>query len=150
MRLSKDDYYLGIAKAVCQRSTCLRRKYGAVIVNNKKGFDMIVGTGYNGSPRGSINCCDKKNCKRQDLNIPPGERYELCEAVHSEVNACQQAGDRAIGATLYLYGEEIDGSPINEVAPCALCSKIIKNSGIKRIVTSTHKFSELKFAYMVS
>lgn len=150
MRPSKDDYYLIIAKAVCLRSTCLRRRYGAVIVNNHKGFDMVVATGYNGSPRGAVNCCDKKTCLRQELNIPSGERYELCESCHAEANACQQAGDKAIGATLYLYGEEIDGTPIGKVAPCLACQKMIKNSGIGRIVTSTNKRLEFEYASLIS
>lgn len=150
MRPSKTDYYLGIAKAVAQRSTCLRRKYGSVVVKEKKGFDAIVGTGYNGSPRGSVNCCDKKSCFRQEMNIPHGERYESCESCHSEVNACMQAGERAIGSVLYLYGEEFDGSPVIDVKPCSLCSKIIKNAGIKKVITTTCKNPEIAYAHLLS
>ena len=78
-----DEYFIEIAKVVSSRSTCIRRRYGAVIVKDH----VIVSTGYNGAPRGSINCIDTNRCKRQELNIPSGERYELCEAVHAEQNA---------------------------------------------------------------
>src|SRR5271157_5682643 len=80
---AREDYFLEIAKVVASRSTCLRRRYGAVIVKD----NVIVSTGYNGAPRGSINCVDKGSCRRKELNVPAGERYELCEAVHAEQNA---------------------------------------------------------------
>lgn len=86
-RISKDDYYLGIARAVSMRSTCLRRQYGAVIVKN----DRIVSTGYNGAAIGEPNCCDVGRCWREMNNIPHGERYEECVAVHAEANAIIQA-----------------------------------------------------------
>ena len=82
-RLNKNQYYIDIARSVAMRSTCLRRKYGSIIVKD----DAIVSTGYNGAPRGAENCCDRGTCKREDLKVPHGERYELCEAVHSEANA---------------------------------------------------------------
>ena len=130
MRISKHEYYVGIAEAVSKRSTCIRRQYGAVIVNN----DVIVSTGYNGSARGEINCCDTGKCRREEMQIPSGERYELCEAVHAEQNAIINAGrEKTLGATLYLYGEE-NGKRI-DVVPCLICERMIDNAGIERIVT---------------
>ena len=129
-RPSKDEYYLGIAEAVLKRSTCLRRKYGAVIVNN----DQIVSTGYNGSARGEDNCCDTGECAREALNVPKGERYELCVAIHAEDNAIMNAGrERAKGSTLYIVGKEADGSYANP-NPCIMCRRKIINAGIKRVV----------------
>ena len=126
MRISKVDGYLEIARAVSKRSTCLRRQYGAIIVRN----DEILATGYNGSARGEINCCDSKECYRERNNIPHGEQYEKCVGVHAEMNAIMSAGrSKCIGSTLYLVGfenrEEI------EAKPCLICERLIKNSGIK-------------------
>lgn len=130
IRSSKDSYYLKIAKAVASRSTCLRRQYGAVIVSN----DVIISTGYNGSPRGDENCCDCGECWREAHNIPHGEQYEKCVAVHAEANAIINASRREmLGATLYLYGQS--GDDILEAEPCEICDKLIKNSGIKEIIT---------------
>ena len=95
-RISKPEYYLNIAKAVALRSTCIRRKYGAVIVKD----DRIIATGYNGSARGERNCCDTGECWREMNNIPHGERYEECVAVHAEDNAISQAGRETIGETV--------------------------------------------------
>jgi len=132
LRISKHEYYVGIAKAVSKRSTCIRRQYGAVIVNN----DVIVSTGYNGSARGAINCCDTGKCRREEMQIPSGERYELCEAVHAEQNAIINAGrEKTLGATIYLYGEE-NGKRIDAV-PCMICRRMIDNAGIERIVTES-------------
>lgn len=132
MRISKTEYYLNIAREVAQRSTCLRRKYGAIIVNN----DQIIATGYNGSPRGEVNCCDTGLCERQRLNINPGERYELCKSIHAEMNACLHAGrDRALGATLYLVGIDAQTGEQIPGEPCLMCSRIIKQCGIERVLT---------------
>jgi len=129
-RPSKDEYYLGIASEVCKRSTCLRRKYGAVIVKD----DTIVATGYNGSPRGESNCCDIGTCKRDELNVPKGERYELCVALHAEENAIMHAGrSKTIGATMYIFGLNFDNTLANP-APCLMCRRKIVNSGITRVV----------------
>lgn len=131
MRPSKREYYLEIASTVAKRSTCLRRQYGAVIVAN----DRIVATGYNGTPRGADNCCDVGTCKREDLGIAPGERYELCEAIHAEMNACLHAGrDACVGATLYLAGWQ-DGEPIKQPQPCAMCDRIIRQMGISGVIS---------------
>ena len=135
-RVSKTDYYLNIATEVARRGTCLRRNYGAVIVKN----DRIVATGYTGAPRGSLNCCDVGTCRRQELNIPSGERYELCRSVHAEMNAIISASQEELnGATLYLYGWEMkDGefsAPVLHAEPCMLCKRMIVNAGIVDVVS---------------
>ncbi len=127
-RPSKDKYYLGIAKAVCKRSTCLKRKYGCVIVNN----DEIIATGYNGNPRNMTNCCDIGKCLRLDKPHNSGD-YSDCHSVHAEQNAMLSASRREmIGATMYLYGEE-NGVEI-DARPCPICGRMIANSGIVKIV----------------
>lgn len=127
-RISKEEYYLGIAKAVSKRSTCLRRQYGAVLVKN----DEIISTGYNGSPRGVANCCDSMKCTREGHEHNDGD-YRECPAVHAEMNAVISAArTNAMGAVLYLYGEE-NGKPI-KAEPCPVCLRIIKNAGIDRFV----------------
>lgn len=127
-RISKREYYLNIARAVAQRSTCLRRQYGAVIVKN----DRIIATGYNGSARGEANCCDVGECWRQSQGVPHGEQYEKCVAIHAEDNAITQAGREAAGATLYLAGFE-NGEPI-EAKPCMMCARKIKNAQIAEVI----------------
>lgn len=131
-RISKEDYYLNIAKAVSLRSTCLRRKYGAVIVKN----DTIVSTGYNGAPRSTENCCDTGECLRKKLNIPSGERYELCRSVHAEQNAIISANRADMrGATLYLAGVDSDtGELIDTPDCCMMCKRVVINSGITTII----------------
>ncbi len=129
-RISKENYYLSIAAEVARRSTCLRRQYGAVIVKN----DEIVATGYNGAPRGDENCCDVGSCWRERNNIPHGEQYEKCVAVHAEQNAIISASRRdMLGSTLYLSGFEA-GRPIEDATPCLICARLIKNAGIARVV----------------
>ena len=131
MRPSKDKYYLEIASVVLKRGTCIRRNYGAVIVNN----DQIVGTGYTGAPRGEQNCCDKNTCLRNEAGAKPGERYELCNSVHAEMNAILSAGrERTIGATLYVAGKDAANNSVVSGKPCLLCSRMIINAGIARIV----------------
>lgn len=132
-RISKTDYYLGIARAVSLRSTCLRRRYGAVIVKN----DEIIATGYNGAPRGEQNCCDSGECYRQRMGIPHGEQYEKCVAVHAEQNAIISASrSEMIGATLYLYGWDVETGKSIDAAPCLICDRLIRNAGIADVVTS--------------
>lgn len=131
LRISKSEYYLNIAKAVAQRSTCIRRQYGAVIVKN----DEIIATGYNGSARGEENCCNIGTCWRERNNIPHGQQYEKCVAVHAEQNAIISAPrDKLIGSTIYIYGEE-NGKPI-EARPCEICHRMIINAGIENVVLS--------------
>ncbi|GBE31130.1 cytidine and deoxycytidylate deaminase zinc-binding region [bacterium BMS3Bbin05] len=129
-RPSWDEYFIEIAKVISSRSTCLRRRYGAVIEKDK----VIVSTGYNGAPRGSKNCVDKGTCRRKELNVPAGERYELCEAVHAEQNAIVNGSpDRMKDATIYIAGLENDNS-YAEGRPCLLCRRMICNARIKQIV----------------
>ena len=130
MRPDWDNYFIEIAKVVSSRATCLRRKYGAVIVKDR----VIISTGYNGSPRGIDNCIDTGKCTRQELNIPSGERYELCEAVHAEQNAIINAPpERRKGAVIYVAGFEEDGSFANG-KPCKLCDRMIRNAQILEVI----------------
>lgn len=134
-RRSKENYYLDIAETVLQRSTCLRRRYGAIIVLN----DEIISTGYNGAPRGRQNCVDLGTCTREKLNIPRGERYELCRSVHAEANAIISAARRdCIGATLYLTGRDANTDEVvPDATPCAMCRRLIINAGIRTVVCRT-------------
>lgn len=132
-RISKQEYYLGIAAEVARRSTCLRRQYGAVIVKN----DEIVATGYNGAPRGDENCCDVGECWREKNNIPHGEQYEKCVAVHAECNAIISASRmEMMGSTLYLFGYEGFDHPIDGPTPCLICTRLIKNAGIANVINN--------------
>lgn len=131
-RKDKVDYYLDIADAVQSRSTCIRRKFGAIIVRN----DEIISTGYNGAPRGRKNCVDLGYCARNKLNIPAGERYELCRSVHAEANAIISASrSEMIGGTLYLVGRDAQTNEIlSTTTPCAMCRRLIINAGIKQVI----------------
>lgn len=131
-RIDKINYYLDIAETVVERGTCLRRNFGAIIVKN----DEIISTGYVGAPRGRKNCCDLGYCTREKLNIPRGERYELCRSVHAEQNAIISASRRdMIDSTLYLVGKNYkDHSYVENANPCALCKRMIINSGIKEVI----------------
>ena len=131
-RTSKENYYLDIAQTVAERSTCLRRRYGAIIVKN----DVILSTGYNGAPRGRKNCCDLGQCMRDKLNIPRGERYELCRSVHSEQNAIIAASrEQMLGATLYMACiDPADGSLVPGTSSCMMCKRVILNAGIAKVV----------------
>ncbi len=131
-RIEKENYYLDIAQTVLERSTCLRRCYGAIIVQN----DEIVATGYNGAPRGRKNCSDLGYCMREKLQIPRGERYELCRSVHAEANAIISASRReCIGATIYLVGEDAaTGKILGDATSCSMCRRMIINAGIERVV----------------
>lgn len=132
-RPEKDVYYLNIARAASQRSTCLRRRYGAIIVNN----DEIISTGYNGTPRLQQNCSCVGYCYRQENNIPAGERYELCKSVHAEANACLSAARKdMIGGVLYLAGFDSEtGEEMTSATPCKMCMRFILNSGITHVVS---------------
>ena len=131
-RIEKENYYLDIAQTVLERSTCLRRCYGAIIVQN----DEIVATGYNGAPRGRKNCSDLGYCMREKLQIPRGERYELCRSVHAEANAIISASRReCIGATIYLVGKEAStGKILGDATWRSMCRRQIINAGIERVV----------------
>ncbi len=136
-RMSKENYYLDIADAVLERSTCMRRKYGAIIVRS----DEIISTGYNGAPRGRKNCSDLGYCTREAMQIPSGERYELCRSVHAEANAIISASRRdMIGATLYLVGRDAKtGELLHDTTSCSMCRRQIINSGIVKVVARTGK-----------
>ena len=131
-RIDKENYYLDIAETVLERSTCLRRCYGAIIVKN----DEIVSTGYNGAPRGRKNCLDLGYCTREAMNIPSGERYELCRSVHAEMNAIISAARRdTLGATLYMVCVAPEtGALIPGSTSCSMCRRLIINAGIQKIV----------------
>ncbi len=130
-RVSKHNYYLDIAQTVSERCTCLRRHFGAIIVKN----DTIVSTGYNGAPRGRANCSDLGYCRREKLNIPRGERYELCRSVHAEANAIIAASrEEMLGATLYMVCVSPDGSLYAGSNSCAMCKRLIINAGIARVI----------------
>lgn len=131
-RVDKENYYLDIAETVIERGTCLRRNFGAIIVRN----DEIISTGYTGAPRGRQNCSDLGFCMRDKLNIPRGERYELCRSVHAEANCIISAARRdMIGGTLYLVGRDAKtGELVKETNSCAMCKRLIINSGLEKIV----------------
>lgn len=131
-RIDKENYYLDIAQTVLERSTCLRNNLGALIVRN----DEIVSTGYNGAPRGRSNCIDLGYCIRDRLNIPSGERYELCRSVHAEMNAIISAArNECIGGTLYLVGKDAKTAEhMAGLRPCPMCRRMIINAGISKVV----------------
>ena len=131
-RIDKENYYLDIAQTVLERSTCLRRCYGAIIVQN----DEIISTGYNGAPRGRKNCVDLNYCTREALNIPSGQRYELCRSVHAEANAIISAARKdTLGATLYMVCRDPKtGELLPDSTSCSMCRRLIINAGIKRLV----------------
>lgn len=121
MRPTWDEYFMDIARLVQTRSTCMRRNVGAVLVKDKR----ILSTGYNGAPRSCSHCTDI-GCLRQQLNIPSGERHELCRALHAEQNAIAQAAEHGIsvqGSTIYVTAQ-----------PCSMCAKILINAGITHII----------------
>ena len=134
-RISKANYYLDIAQTVLERATCLRRVYGAIIVKN----DEIISTGYVGAPRGRQNCCDLGYCTREKLNVPRGERYELCRSVHAEANAIISASRRdMVGGTLYLVGRDArTGELLGDATSCSMCRRLIINAGIKGVLNFT-------------
>lgn len=131
-RVSKHNYYLDIAQTVSERSTCLRKRYGAIIVKN----DVIVSTGYNGAPRGRQNCSDIGVCQREKLGIPRGERYELCRSVHSEANAIIAAPrDQMLGSTLYMVCTEPGtGEIVSGTNSCMMCKRMVINAGISTVI----------------
>ena len=132
MRKDKINYYLDIAASVSERSTCLRRHYGCVIVKN----DEIISTGYNGAPRGRKNCDDLGFCYREQMDIPRGERYELCRSVHAEQNAIISASrNELIDADLYMVGINAKTGKIEpKSTSCMMCKRVVINSGIKRVI----------------
>lgn len=131
-RRDKINYYLDLAEVVSNRSTCLRRRYGAVIVKN----DEVISTGYVGAPRGRDNCTDLNYCIRQEMNIPRGERYELCRSVHAEANAIISAPrDKMLDSTLFLCGKEMGSDEyVKNSCCCSMCKRLVINAGIKMVI----------------
>jgi dCMP deaminase len=121
LRPSWDSYFLEIASVIAERSTCLRRKVGAVLVKDKR----LLTTGYNGAPAGLSHCLET-GCIRQQKNIPSGERHELCRGLHGEQNAIIQAA---------LHGVSIKGADLYCTHhPCSLCAKMLVNAGVRRVI----------------
>lgn len=136
-RVSKHNYYLDIAQTVSERATCLRRRFGAIIVKN----DTIISTGYNGAPRGRMNCTDIESCIREQMNIPRGERYELCRSVHAEANAIIAAArENMLGSTLYMCcTDPKTGDVVGSICSCSMCKRLIINAGITEVITREDK-----------
>jgi len=135
-RVSKEEYYLGIAKEVARRSTCFRRSIGAIIVRD----DQIISTGYVGAPRKTKDSLEHGFCLRDRLRIPHGQRYELCRSVHAEQNAiinAARAGVSLLGGDMFIYGSSADTGGAINAFPCFICKKMIINAGLNRIVCST-------------
>jgi len=156
-RPDKFEHYLNRARVAAERSTCLRRRIGAVIVTD----DVEVSSGYVGSPRGTEHCIDRGWCMRRKLGISPGERYELCRSVHAEQNAiinAARAGVTIVGGELYIHSERIEGQYSKErgetskiYGPCIICAKMIINSGLaavhmkeEGVGTKTYTLEDLK------
>ncbi len=141
-RPSKDEYYLGIAKAVCKRSPCIRRQYGAIVVKE----DAVVSTGYNGPARGVINCL-QAGCLKDEKDVPAYQGYDWCNAVHAEENAVINAarhGVQVLGGTLYLYGQEFETEKTFEGRPCDRCKRTLINAGIEEVITKNEEGTIIK------
>jgi dCMP deaminase len=134
-RRDKINYYLDIAWAVSSRGTCLRRNFGAIIVNN----DEIISTGFNGAPRGRENCCERPNCVRVEQKIAPGTRYEVCRSVHAEANCIISAARKdMLGGTMFLVCRDaVTGEIDAGTEPCSMCKRLIINAGIDEVVVRT-------------
>lgn len=133
-RISKEDMYLNCAETFAYRSTCLKRKYGAVIVKD----DAVISTGYNGSPRGYANCCDVGQCPRMERRMHQGEGYGICRAIHAEANALLNCSrQQTMGAVLYLTGINPSDNSIHRAKRCPLCARSIIQAGIEKVVLRT-------------
>lgn len=148
-RRDKINYYLDIAETVSKRGTCLRRNFGAIIVKN----DEIIATGYNGAPRGRKNCSDLGFCRREQLKVPRGTRYELCRSVHAEANCIISAARRdMIGSTLYLVGIDVaTGKLVEDANSCSMCKRLIINAGIEEVIIRDTKddYRKIKVSHWV-
>ncbi len=130
-RISKTDTYLNCAESFAYRSTCIKRKYGAVIVKE----DAVISTGYNGSPRGYENCCDIGLCPRIERKMHQGQGYEICRAIHAEANALLNCSrEQTIGADLYLTGINPEDNSIHRAKPCPICARMIIQAGIRNVI----------------
>ncbi|RDU22591.1 deoxycytidylate deaminase [Anaerosacchariphilus polymeriproducens] len=130
-RISKVNTYLNVAETFAYRSTCIKRKYGAVIVKD----DTVISTGYNGSPRGLDNCCDIGRCPRIELDMHQGEGYGMCRAIHAEQNALLNCSrEQMVGADLYLAGVNPSDNTVHNAKPCPLCARLIIQAGIENVI----------------
>ncbi len=130
-RISKINTYLNVAEVFAYRSTCIKRKYGAVIVKN----DVVISTGYNGSPRGYENCCDVGECPRMKLEMHQGEGYDICRAIHAEQNALLNCSrEQTMGADIYLTGINPEDNTVHPAKPCPLCARFLLQAGIKNVI----------------
>jgi dCMP deaminase len=130
-----DEYFLEIARLVARRSTCLRRKVGALVVKDRR----ILATGYNGTPSGIRHCADV-GCLREKLKIPSGERHELCRGLHAEQNVLLQASLHGVSlkeSTIYVTNQ-----------PCIICAKMIINAGVKEVVMADHYPDALALSFL--
>ncbi len=134
MRTNRHHYFLDLALRSAHQGTCLRRNFGAIIVDE---YNTIVSTGYTGAPRKQLDCREIGRCWRKENNIPSGSNYEKCRSVHAEMNALLQAGKEARGCTLYLSGYDVETGEATRIWPCYLCSKMIVNAGIRTIIMRT-------------
>ncbi len=137
MRLSKDEYYLNIAREVAERSTCFRNRGGAIIIKE----DTIIATGYVGAPRKTKDCFERSECLRDKLKIPHGRQYEICRSVHAEMNAiinAARAGVSLLGGDMFIYHRDREGKEMDSF-PCFICKKLIINAGLKRVICSTRE-----------
>jgi dCMP deaminase len=135
-RITKHEYYLGIAKEVARRSTCFRRSIGAIIIRD----DQIISTGYVGAPRKTKDSFEHGGCLRDKLNIPHGQRYELCRSVHAEQNAiinAARAGVSLLGGDMYIFGSVYGEDRPIDAFPCFICKKMIINCGLNQVISST-------------
>ena len=138
-RVSKIDTYLNCAEVFAYRSTCIKRKYGAIIVKD----DVVISTGYNGAPRGLENCCDLGTCPRMDRNMHQGEGYGICRAIHAEANALLNCSrQQTIGADLYLASINPADNSIHKANPCPLCARTIIQAGIRNVYLRVGEGSE--------
>jgi len=146
-RITKEDWFLKLAMSCAMRSTCLQRRYGAVIVD-KDGY--VISTGYNGAPRNVADCLKVGNCWRKISQIPSGQNYEKCMSVHAEMNALLQAGKDAKDGVMYLAGYDIEkqGLPDN-MMPCSLCTKLLVNSQIKEVVMMSGSLKDVPYNFKV-
>ena len=130
-RISKIDTYLNCAETFAYRSTCKKRKYGAVIVKD----DVVISTGYNGSPRGFENCCDIGKCPRMERDMHQDEGYGICRGIHAEANALLNcSSQQTIGADLYLSRINPQNNSIHKAKPCPLCARSIIQAGINNVI----------------
>ena len=129
-RVSKINTYLNCAETFAYRSTCIKRKYGAVIVKD----DAVISTGYNGAPREFTNCCDIGQCPRIERDLHQGEGYGICRAVHAEANALLNCSrNQTLGADLYLVGVNPKDNSIHKAKPCPLCARMVIQAGIDKV-----------------